>query len=105
MRKSALEQAWVVYRVSLRGVPTGAAVCGQSEWDAMERAEPGRHALIRGGIASEAEAEALARESSGFVPPGPRAGNYRPARSTPGPKRATWRDKVHGRAPLPEGGR
>jgi hypothetical protein len=45
------------------------AVCDQAEWDAMEAASPGVNRLIRGGIASEAEAERLARGSSGdFVP-------------------------------------
>jgi hypothetical protein len=51
---------WVVYRAS--GAAQGpSGVCEQHEWDAMELARPGEHKLIRGGIASEAEAEALAR--------------------------------------------
>jgi len=54
--------AWVVYRVTMHGRPTGAsAVCEQSEWDAMDRARPGYHALVRAGIPSEGEAERLAR--------------------------------------------
>ena len=40
----------------------------QSEWEAMELARPGYHTLVRAGIANEAEAEALARDMSGFVP-------------------------------------
>jgi hypothetical protein len=41
------------------------AVCTQREWDAMERARPGYHALIRAAVANEGEAERLARESPG----------------------------------------
>jgi hypothetical protein len=54
---------WVIYRPQLSGGGPGGplAVCEQEEWDAMESAEPGRHALLRSGIASEAEAESLAR--------------------------------------------
>ena len=33
----------------------------QGEWDAMELSKPGYHTLIRGGIATEGEAERLAR--------------------------------------------
>ena len=39
------------------------AVCEQCEWDAMELAQPGRHALIQAGITNEGEAERLARSS------------------------------------------
>jgi hypothetical protein len=56
---------WVVYRMALPGKRPGAnAVRPQSEWDAMERAQPGYHTLVRAGIASEAEAERLARAAS-----------------------------------------
>jgi hypothetical protein len=48
--------------MTVHGRPTGAsAVCELSEWDAMERARPGYHALVRAGIPSEGEAERLAR--------------------------------------------
>jgi len=57
---------WVVYRMTLHGKTPGAhAVCQQAEWDAMESAQPGYHALVRAGIANEGEAERLAREASG----------------------------------------
>jgi hypothetical protein len=57
---------WVVYKMTLHGKPLGMnAVCEQSEWDAMERAQPGYHTLIRAGIASEGEAERLARGAPG----------------------------------------
>jgi hypothetical protein len=64
LRKQKVVSGWVVYRPQLSG-PGTLAVCEQEEWDAMELAEPGRHALLRAGIASEAEAEALARELQG----------------------------------------
>jgi hypothetical protein len=60
---------WVVYFKALEGKLAGArAVCGQAEWDAMERAKPGALTLIRGGIRNETEAELLARGTSGDRP-------------------------------------
>jgi hypothetical protein len=51
-----------VYRGTVGGkVPGVSAVCEQVEWDAMERERPGLHVLVRAGIASEGEAERLAR--------------------------------------------
>jgi hypothetical protein len=38
-------------------------------WDAMELAEPGYHTLIRSGVTNEAEAERLARGTSGDTKP------------------------------------
>lgn len=61
---------WVVYRSHLAGPQGPNAVCEQREWDAMELAEPGRDTLVRAGIASEAEAERVARESPGGTTPG-----------------------------------
>jgi hypothetical protein len=58
--------SWVVYKMTIHKQPEGMnAVCEQSEWDAMERARPGYHALVRAGIPSEAEAERLARGTAG----------------------------------------
>ena len=66
MPKSRRAVSWVVYRSNLDGKTAGVnAVCEQAEWDAMERAKPGQHVLVRSGIASEAEAERLARGTSG----------------------------------------
>jgi hypothetical protein len=56
---------WVVYRMTLHGKPAMNAMCSQREWDAMEAAKPGYHTLIQGAIASENEAEKLARGTSG----------------------------------------
>jgi hypothetical protein len=74
------EASWVVYQMSL---PDNAAprmaVCEQAEWDAMERVRPGRHTLVRGGIPTEAEAELLARGTSGDPAPRPaRRGRHEP---------------------------
>jgi hypothetical protein len=62
--------SWVVYQMTIHGKATGMnAVCAQSEWDAMERAQPGRHTLVKAGITNEGEAERLARSSpSGPAP-------------------------------------
>ena len=58
--------SWVVYKMTLQGKPLGVnAVCEQAEWDAMELARPGYYKLVRAGITNEAEAERLARGTSG----------------------------------------
>ena len=62
----AENEAWVVYQMTIHGKPAGMnAICEQSEWDAMELARPGYHTLIRAGISNEAQAEKLARGTSG----------------------------------------
>jgi hypothetical protein len=74
MSKAEPDESWVVYRMTVHRQEGGMnAVCEQSEWDAMERARPGYHTLIRAGISNEAEAERFARGTSGDpVPRGPR---------------------------------
>ena len=57
--------SWVVYQMTLNKKPSMNAVCEQSDWDAMEVARPGYHTLVQAGIASEAEAEILARGTAG----------------------------------------
>jgi hypothetical protein len=53
---------WVVYLMTIHKrndrLP---AVCEQSEWDAIELSRPGYHQLVQSGIATENEAEDLAR--------------------------------------------
>jgi hypothetical protein len=62
---------WVVYLKTVHGSVGGTrAVCAQSEWEAMERTQPGAQTLIQGGIVHEGEAERLARGSSGDKRPG-----------------------------------
>jgi hypothetical protein len=62
MAKGTKLQSWVVYWTSLHGKPTGmTCVCEQTEWDALELSQPGRHTLIRKGITNEGEAEQFAR--------------------------------------------
>jgi len=64
MREIEKVVSWVVYRMTIHGKPNGMnAVCEQSEWEAMERAQPGYHTLISAGITNEGEAERLARSS------------------------------------------
>ena len=64
--RAAIAETWVVYRMPVRHRPDGMrGVCGQAEWDAMERANPGVNTLIRGGMTNEGEAERLARGDSG----------------------------------------
>jgi hypothetical protein len=55
-------ESWVVYKKSVHGKLSGVnAVCEQGEWDAMEAERPGYHTLVQSGIATEGEAERLAR--------------------------------------------
>jgi hypothetical protein len=57
---------WVVYRMADDRKADGRnVVCEQSEWDEMERRRPGHYRLVREGIENEAEAERLARGTSG----------------------------------------
>jgi hypothetical protein len=66
MRIAPQPGRWVVYHAPVRESAAGVnAVCGQAEWDAMDQARPGYYTLIRAGIASESEAERLARGTSG----------------------------------------
>jgi len=66
MRQTRQVLAWVVYRMTIHGKAQQVnAVCEQGEWDEMEARRPGYHTLVRGGIAEEAEAELLARGTSG----------------------------------------
>ncbi len=66
MRQEQICSSWVVYRKTVRGKTlAGNAVCGGEEWDAMELAQPGLHTLVQAGIATEKEAERLARGTAG----------------------------------------
>ncbi len=70
MQQATTSNSWVVYRMTVSGkIPGANAVCEQSEWDVMERERPGYHVLIRTGIATEEEAEKLARGTSGDTVP------------------------------------
>ncbi|MFO0966213.1 MAG: hypothetical protein U0793_11605 [Gemmataceae bacterium] len=58
--------SWVVYLMTVRNNPEGVrAVCDQSEWEKLQRDRPGYHKLIQDGIATENEADRLARGTSG----------------------------------------
>lgn len=67
-RVSKLE-TWVVYLMNGKKTIGMKAVCEQSEWNAMELAHPGILHLVRDGIATESEAELLARGDSGAGKP------------------------------------
>ena len=62
-------ETWVVYLMNGKKTIGMKAVCEQSEWDAMELAHPGIRHLVRDGIATESEAELLARGDSGAGKP------------------------------------
>jgi hypothetical protein len=72
-RKGKKKQVlWVVYKMNVGGALAGPnAVCEQSEWEEMEKANPGHHELVQAGIASEPEAERLARSAPGGTAPVP----------------------------------
>jgi len=65
MRKRKVVVGWVVYKSRHAGEHGPNAVCEQEEWEEMESADPGAQTLLRSGVATEAEAEALARELPG----------------------------------------
>jgi hypothetical protein len=58
---------WVVYEKQTPGKPKMTLVCEQTEWSAMELAQPNRCVLIRAGITNEGEAERLARSGAVVV--------------------------------------
>ena len=62
-------ETWVVYLMTGKNLDGIKAVCEKIEWEALERARPGLHRLIQGGIATESEAELLARGVSGDPKP------------------------------------
>lgn len=70
MKKTEKHVLWVVYRMALQRNPLGGvAICEQSEWDEMELDRPGFHTLIQERIATEVEAERLARNQPGMTDP------------------------------------
>jgi hypothetical protein len=69
MSKRKVVVGWVVYKSRHAGEHGPNAVCEQQEWDEMESADPGLQTLLRSGVASEAEAEALARALPGGTAP------------------------------------
>lgn len=68
--RQAKAEAWVVYRVPVKGLVDGLrAVYEQGEWDVMERNRPGYYKLIQANLMKEGEAEKLARATSGAARP------------------------------------
>ena len=72
-RSAMYEQkaTWVVFRKTIHNQGSCPAVCLQREWEALERMNPGYHLLVRAGLASEVEAEKLARVCQSEVPTPP----------------------------------
>jgi hypothetical protein len=69
MRHAERTTRWVVYSSPVLQKTGGMnGVCEQGVWDAMNCARPGFYTLIREGIATEGEAEQLARGTSGDRP-------------------------------------
>jgi hypothetical protein len=69
MRRTELVASWVVYQATFDRKAEGMiAVCEQGEWESMERAQPGRRVLLKSGIATEGEAEQIARAKPAPVP-------------------------------------
>src|SRR5690348_9071355 len=67
-------ESWAVYEMTFHHKPKGLmAVCAQPVWDALELAHPGYHKLVRAHIATETEAELLARDLGGRRQEGPTA--------------------------------
>jgi hypothetical protein len=80
MRQTHTPTTWVVYRMTLHGTATGGnVVCEQHEWEALEAARPGYHTLLHSGLATEQEAEKLARGTAGDTFRGSRSGKKTPA--------------------------
>jgi hypothetical protein len=66
MRNTNEASLWAVYQVAANGKQDAAkAMCDQREWAFVESQGQGRCTLIRANITSEAEAERLARGTSG----------------------------------------
>ncbi len=62
MRTGNENPTWAVYLMTIHNRTVRfTAVCEQKEWEAMELSRPGYHQLLQGGIATEVEAEDLAR--------------------------------------------
>jgi hypothetical protein len=85
MRSNDTAGPWVVYRTPVQGKAGGmTALCSQQEWEEMDRTQPGRYTLIRAGIASEGEAERLARSTPPLPPAPPPSGPSTAASAIPG---------------------
>jgi hypothetical protein len=79
MRTSTEPGSWAVYHIAAEGKQDAAnALCDQNAWPDLERQCSGRNTLIRGNITNEAEAELLARGTSGDIKPRTNRAKYSP---------------------------
>lgn len=66
MQTNEVGQTWVVYRITLPGKAVGrTVVCTQREWERVNAAQPGLHAILHFAVKTEQEAEKLARGTAG----------------------------------------
>jgi hypothetical protein len=64
MHKLVLNDSWVIYQPVIEGEVSGSdTVCGQTEWEEMERQRPGGQWLVQAGISTEEQAERLVRST------------------------------------------
>ena len=64
MREFVQVGPWVVYCLTDRNAP-GNLVCQRQEWDEIQVRRPGVYELVEGEIATEADADRIARGTSG----------------------------------------
>jgi hypothetical protein len=69
MRPLERIEAWVVYQTIVGDRAGRRSMCKQSEWEALILRNPAMNVLVQAGIASEMEAELVARGTSGDVVP------------------------------------
>ena len=68
--RTTRQQSWCVYETTLKGrAEATRSVCESGEWEAMSAAKPGLYTLVMAGIATEGEAERMARGKSGDAAP------------------------------------
>lgn len=65
MRPGGSVETWTVYQAVQGKVVGIRSVCTDSEWQALELSHPGLNVLVQQGLTNEADAERLARGTSG----------------------------------------
>jgi hypothetical protein len=65
MRKPEADELWAVYQVAAGKQAGTRVMCPQSQWEELTLNQPNANVLIQDRIASESDAEKLARGTSG----------------------------------------
>ncbi|MGL4551053.1 MAG: hypothetical protein ACRC33_07690 [Gemmataceae bacterium] len=94
MKNAKAPTEWVVYRSPVSKEGPGTFICERAEWERLQQERPGQLTLVRAGIGSEAEAERVAREASGFDPGGSASSSGR--RPHPGHRRQAYGSSIVG---------